>query len=91
MISKHNMDGWTVEIGVDIGRIGDEVRKLPSTTPLHEVKEIAYQLHANIILKAPRGQWYIKKYPKDEINTQIQKAHYRIKPTLTKYTYEYSD
>ena len=34
---------------------------------------------------------HIKNYLRDEIDAQIQRAQYRIKPSLTKYTYEYDD
>jgi hypothetical protein len=58
----------------DEGRVGK--RGLDKSLSLEEILEIAYKMNEkpNVIIKAgPRAKWYLKRCPKDLIDTEIEK------------------
>ena len=78
-------------IGVDLGYHSSNLRPenhrrcvgkygLDKSCSLGEILEIAYSMSEkpNIIIKAgPNAKWYLKKFPKDNIDIEIEKQRWR--------------
>jgi hypothetical protein len=68
-----------------VGRVGDS--GIDKTLPLWRVMELAYEIRANIIIKAGRNaKWYLKRFPTEEIEERISK-----KPRCTMYIIEWDE
>jgi hypothetical protein len=86
-------------VGVDIGYHGSDIYPkncefrvgkggLDKTLTLGQIIEIAYQMEdkPNIIIKAgPNAKWYLKRFPKDIIDDEIEKQKWRDVSRFTMY------
>jgi hypothetical protein len=64
-----------------VGRVG--ASGIDKSLPLWRVMELAYEIRANIIIKAGRNaKWYLKRCPKEEIEERISKQ----KHNTSRYT-----
>ena len=62
----------------------------PKELSLEVMLKLAKDVDANILIKAGKNaKWYIKRYPKEEINSRIQKQHtWRDTSRCTLYVFE---
>jgi hypothetical protein len=57
---------------------------------LEQVMELAYEIKANIIVKAgPRAKWYLKRFDKDSIDDEIRKQKWRDTSRSTMWVVEW--
>lgn len=89
--------------GVDVGYQGDNMCSkecdgrvgkagIDKSFTLERVLELAYKMEVkpNILVKAgPNAKWYLKRFPIDEIETEIEKQKWRDTSRCTMYVIDW--
>ena len=71
-----------------VGRVGRS--GIDKTFKLHQVIELAYEIKANIIIKAgPNAKWYLKRCPIDKLEGEIAKQAWRNTKRSTMWVIEW--
>jgi len=64
----------------------------PKTLTLEEVLVLAREIGGNIIIKAGKNaKWYIKHFPRQELDAEIKKQAWRDTHRATMYIVEFKD
>ncbi len=70
------------------GRVG--ASGIDKTFTLYQLIELAYEIKANIIIKGgPNAKWYLKYFPKDQIQIKINKQKWRDTSRATMWVIEW--
>ena len=72
------------------GRVGKS--GIDKSFTLEKIIELAYKMDEkpNIIIRAtPKSKWYLKRFPRNSIETEIQKSQWRNKPENIMYIIEW--
>lgn len=73
-----------------VGRIGK--RGIDKTFTLERMLELAYEIGANIIVKAgPNAKWYLKRFPVDKLDDEIAKQAWRNTSRATMWIVEWKE
>ena len=73
-----------------VGRVGRS--GIDKTFTLHRMIELAYEIKANIIIKAgPNAKWYLKRCPIDKLEDEIAKQAWRNTKRSTMWVIEWRD